>query len=76
MMHNQLRIQLGNHAKLALANLRRLARHDIWPELSRLAGDESDVLWAFFHFAGEVEGGGEDEVGICAADFDEGKVAP
>ena len=29
-----------------------------WPCLSRFADYDPDMLWAFFHFAGEIKGGG------------------
>lgn len=41
-----------------------------WPERASLLGDEADVLRAFLHLAGQVEGRGKEEIGVGAADLD------
>ncbi len=41
-----------------------------WPCVSTFAGNDSDMMRAFFHLASQVYGGGYDQVRICASDLD------
>lgn len=40
-----------------------------WPQTARLTDNKADVLRAFFHLAGQIEGRGEHEVWICLSNF-------
>jgi hypothetical protein len=40
-----------------------------WPESTRFSDNEADVLGTFFHLAGQIESGGENQVRVCIANF-------
>ena len=72
MMHNHLAVHLGNQPELVLADFGDVGLDELGPEEARLARDGLDVVRALFHLAGEVQGRGQDGVGVRAPDLDFG----
>ena len=67
-VHDQLRVQLRDQRKLALAEAGDVSVGHLRPDVARLDHDEADVVRALLHLAGEVEGRGDDEVRVRAPD--------
>ena len=69
MVHDELRVELGDEGEFALAEAWDVGVGHLGPGIARFDHDEADVLRAFFHLAGEVEGSGDDEVWVGTPDW-------
>jgi hypothetical protein len=64
MPYDELRSHLRDERELHLADPRNITGDELWPKLTSLPKDETDVMRTFFSLRSQIECCGKEQIGI------------